>query len=97
MAADRFLQERAQRLEGEAQRLRRLAKDLHREAAREALVAELAKPAGEIRLAKAALLLAWHDHPELDLDETERQLAELGSEARSRVSAAASGRGASSL
>lgn len=91
VAADRFLQERAQRLESEAQRLRRLAKDLHREVAREALVAELAKPAGEIRLAKAALLLAWHDHPELDLDETERQLAELGSEARSRVSATASG------
>ncbi|MBM3849939.1 MAG: hypothetical protein FJ396_07085 [Verrucomicrobia bacterium] len=81
-AANRFLQGRAERLEGEAQRLRKLAKDLHREAAREALIAELAKPADEIRVARAALLLAWHDLPAMDLDEAERQLATLGSEAR---------------
>ena len=90
-AADRFLQERAQRLESEALRLRRLAKDLHREAAREALVAELSKPAGEVRVGRAALLLAWHDHPRLDLDEAERQLADLGSEARGQVGQANAG------
>lgn len=84
-AADRFLQERAQRLENEAGRLRKLAMELHHEVAREALVAELAKPEAEIRLAHAALLLAWHDHPELEIAEVERQLAELGSDARSHV------------
>ena len=91
VAAGRFLQERAQRLEGEAQRLRRLAKDLHREIAREALVSELSKPASEIRLGHAAMLLAWHDHPDLDLDEAGRQLADLGAEARESVGRAATG------
>jgi regulator of sirC expression with transglutaminase-like and TPR domain len=90
VAADRFLQERAQRLESEATRLRKLAKDLHREAAREALVAELSRPESEIGLARAALLLAWHDHPELDVSEAERQLADLGTEARSHVTQAGS-------
>ena len=84
--ADRFLQERAQRLESEATRLRKLAKDLHREIAREALVSELSRAASEIRLTHATLLLAWHDHPGLDIPDSERQLAELGTEARLLVS-----------
>jgi regulator of sirC expression with transglutaminase-like and TPR domain len=89
--ADRFLQERAQRLESEATRLRKLAKELHREIAREALVSELSGAASEIRLTHATLLLAWHDHPGLNIPDTERQLAELGTEARLLISQAKTG------
>jgi len=84
-AADAFLAERARRLESEAARMRALARRLQREAARDALAAELSRPEDQIRLVRAALLLARHDQPGLDVDAYEQQVERLAAELRPRL------------
>ena len=84
-AAEAFLGDRARRLEDEARRLRDLSRRLHREAARDALVAELARPDATARLARAVLLLAAHDQPGLDVDAYLRELDALASRLKPRL------------
>ncbi|MFO1458391.1 MAG: transglutaminase family protein [Verrucomicrobiota bacterium] len=85
-AARLLLSDRARTLEREALRLRELSTRLHREQVRDQLVAELSKPENEVDLPYAALLVARLDDPDLDVDVYRRQLDELGSEVRARMS-----------
>ncbi len=82
-AARAFLAERTRRLERESARLRDLASRLHRDSVRDELVAELARPGGA-DLARAALLVARHDQPELEIEPYLRRLDALAGEAKSR-------------
>ena len=89
-AARAFLAARAQNLEREATRLRELAQQLHRDQVRDDLVAELHQAEEKIDLARAALLVARLDQPDLDLSAYRQQLRDLGDELRSRLSASLS-------
>ena len=80
-----FLAERAQTLEQEASRLRKLSTQLHREQVREELVEELARGEKDINLPRAALLVARLDNPDLDIAFYLRQLDQLGAEVRSQM------------
>jgi len=82
-AARGFLAERARRLERESSRLRELSSRLHRESVRDELAGELARPGGA-DLARAALLVARLDLPELEIEPYLRRLDALAGEARSR-------------
>jgi len=84
-ASEAFLNDRARRLESEASRLRSLALRLQRESDRDALVAELAQPEDRIHLIRAALLLARHDQPGLDVDAYQRQVDSMAEELRPRL------------
>lgn len=89
-AARAFLAARAQNLEREATRLRELAQQLHRDQVRDDLVAELNQGEEKIDLARAALLVARLDQPDLDLTAYRQQLRDLGDELRSRLTASLS-------
>jgi regulator of sirC expression with transglutaminase-like and TPR domain len=65
-ASRELLTERARVLERQAGLLREVEGEVHRAAARLALVRELAKPDRDADLLKCALLLSRHDNPELD-------------------------------
>lgn len=84
-AADAFIAERARRLEAEATRLRALVRRLHREAARDLLLAELSRPEAEINLTRSALLLALHDQPGIDIEAYERHVVRLGTELKTEL------------
>ena len=90
-AARAFLSTRARDLEREATRLRELALQLHRDQVREDLVAELNQPEEKTDLARAALLVARLDQPDLDLTAYRQQLRDLGTELRGRLTAQLSG------
>lgn len=66
-ASRRLLVEKRRQLELEATALRELEQDLHRHAVTQELAAELAKPEDKIDLIRAALLLARHDNPEVEI------------------------------
>jgi regulator of sirC expression with transglutaminase-like and TPR domain len=83
------LAQRAQRLEKQAQHLRRLAATLHRQAVQESLVQTLDQPEGQIDLLRAALLVSQLDNPDLDIESYRQQVAEMASELRARLPAAA--------
>jgi len=89
-AARSFLSARARALESEAARFRALAARLHQDQLREELARELDRPTPEINLARAALLVARHDDPDVDVEAYLRQLESLGSELKSRLDANAS-------
>ncbi|MBN9693614.1 MAG: trypsin-like peptidase domain-containing protein [Verrucomicrobia bacterium] len=89
-AARAFLAARAQNLEREATRLRELGQQLHRDQVRDDLVAELNQAEEKIDLARAALLVARLDQPDLDLTAYRQQLRDLGDELRSRLGASLS-------
>lgn len=84
-AAGRELSERARRLESEAAGLRRLAGQLHRRDVQARLVAALELAESEIDLFYAALLIAKHDAPDLDLEAYRRQLRALAEELARRL------------
>ncbi|MEN9733385.1 MAG: putative periplasmic serine endoprotease DegP-like precursor [Verrucomicrobiota bacterium] len=79
------LAEQARTLEVEAARLRELATQLHRVQVRNRLVAELDQPEDRIDLARATLLVALHDQPDLDIVASEDQLQAWGEELRGRL------------
>ncbi len=83
-AARGFIADRARRLEQEAVRLREVAARLHREAVGLELAAELRRPEAETDLARAALLVARHDQPDLDPQPYLRQLDTLARDVRGR-------------
>ena len=83
-AARSFLESRARQLESEAVRLRDLASRLHREQAAAELARELGQPDDRIDLARAALLVARHDDPDVDVAAAQAQLQALASEAAGR-------------
>ncbi len=86
-AARGFIADRARRLEQEAVRLREVGARLHREAVGLELAAELSRPEAETDLARAALLVARHDQPDLDPQPYLRQLDALARDVRGRSAA----------
>lgn len=87
-AARSFIAARARSLDLEAARLRELSSRLHREAVRDDLVAELARPEASIDLARSALLVARLDNPDLDIAAYREQLRTLAAEVRNRLTEA---------
>lgn len=83
-AARTFLASRARDLQLEAARLEALALRLHHEGVAEELARELARPEESIDLARAALHVARHDNPDLDVDAYRAQIRALASELQER-------------
>ena len=79
------IEDKARKLEREAARLRELAIKQHRDVVQHALTKLFQQPEEKIDLFRAALLLAKLDHPELDTDYYERQLAGMADELRERM------------
>jgi regulator of sirC expression with transglutaminase-like and TPR domain len=79
-AARLELAERARRLEQNAAALRRMASRLHRQRVASELSRALDQPEPEIDLFRAALLIARHDNPEVDVEAYAHQINELGRE-----------------
>jgi len=81
VAARSVLEDRAKALEEQAASLRKLEKAVHRQAVARYLALLLQKPADQTDLMKAALLVAKHDNPDLDVDAylliTDRMAEEL--------------------
>lgn len=67
-AARRVLEDRARLLEEQASNLRRLQRDVHRQSVARDLANLLRRPADQTELLRAALLIAKHDDPELDIE-----------------------------
>ena len=88
-AGRRELSRRARELETEAERLRAVGHRAHRENVRDDLVKLLAAPEAEIDLVRGALLLAWHDQPDLDVASYQRQFDRLAEELSSQIPASA--------
>ena len=86
-AARSVLQDRAQELEREAERLRQLADWVHTKRIEEELVSELGKKEADIDLFYCALLLAKNDDPELDVPAYLKMLDAMVDELRKRVPA----------
>jgi serine protease Do len=87
-AARAFIASRARSLDLEAARLRELSLHLHRDSVRDELVTELAQPEAQIDLARAALLVARLDNPDLDVPAYRQQLRGLAAEIRNRLTEA---------
>lgn len=68
VAARRVLEQRAKVLEEQASNLRKLERDMHRQAIARELVRLLQRPADQAELLRSALLVAKHDNPELDIE-----------------------------
>ncbi len=83
------LSDRAGRLERQASQLRRLAGKLHRRNLVAQLTAALERPESEIDLFHAALLIAKHDAPDLDVPAYQRQLRDLSDDLRQSLPAGA--------
>jgi len=71
------LRDRARLLEQQAGQLRTLAREVHRQRVRAALVKELSQDEEKIDLLAGALLLAWHDNDELEIETYRRQFDRL--------------------
>lgn len=84
-AARRALAGRAQALEQAAAGLRQLANQLHRDQVRDTLVQLFHRPEEDIDLVEAALLVAWHDLPSLDMESYRRQFEDLATELKGRL------------
>lgn len=84
------LAEQARSLEIEAARLRDLATQLHRVQVRNRLVVELNPLEDRVDLARATLLVALHDQPDLDITASEDQIRVWGEELRGRLQGTAS-------
>ena len=74
------LANRADQLERQAAELRKIASSLHRQNVQTQIVAALDKPEAQIDLFCTALLIAKHDHPDLDVAAYQRQFSELSRE-----------------
>jgi len=78
------LANQARELEQRATALRQLANRLHEQHVRKEIQSHL--NADEISLAKLALLLAWYDNSEVNVNGYERQLERMAGELRARLS-----------
>lgn len=84
-AGRRELARRARELETEAARLRALGVRAHSEQIRDELVRVLERLEASVDLIHGALLLAWHDEPDLDVGAYRAQFEQLGSELKARL------------
>lgn len=73
----RLMIERRRELERQTAALKDLEKDLHRRSVTRDLLTELAKPEDKIELLRAALLLARHDNPEVDVTQYMQQFSRM--------------------
>ncbi len=85
----RELNTRAGQLERQAKQLRRLAGQLHRRDLVAQLTAALDRPESEIDLFHAALLIAKHDAPDLDVAAYQRQLRDFSEDLKRSLPAGA--------
>ncbi len=76
---------RAEELDREAQRMRRVASDLHLHYTASALVDSLDRPEEQIDLFQSALLVSSLDNPDLDIDAYRAELDQLARELRSNI------------
>jgi len=81
-AARRVLDDRVALLEEQAISLRKLQRDVHRQAVTAELVALLRRPADQTELLRAALLIAKHDNPEVDVPSYLRMMDRMADELR---------------
>ena len=81
-AARRMLEDRAALLEEQAASLRKLQREVHRQAVTAELVGLLRRPADQTELLKAALLIAKHDNPEVDVASYLRMMDRMADELR---------------
>ncbi len=82
-ASRRVLTDRRRELERQSAALKDLEKDLHRRSITRDLLTELAKPEDNIDLMRAALLLARHDNPEVDVPQYLQQFTRMVDELKS--------------
>jgi regulator of sirC expression with transglutaminase-like and TPR domain len=68
VAARSLLEQRAKSLEDQAASLRKLGRDMHRQAISREIVRLMQRPADQAELLRAALLVAKHDNADLDID-----------------------------
>ena len=66
-AARRLLESQAKQLEEHAASLRRMEREVHRQSIAQEIVALLRRPGDQTELLRAALLVARHDNPELEI------------------------------
>jgi serine protease Do len=83
VAARRVLELRAKVLEEQAANLRKLERDMHRQAVSRELVRILQRPADQAELLRAALLVAKHDNPELDIESSLQTVQHMVEELKS--------------
>lgn len=79
------LRQRAQKLEQQAQQLRRLALLVHQQRARNELVKLLQGKEDEIDLFHAALLVAWIDNEDLDVRASQQQIERMSRQLNSEL------------
>ena len=89
-AGPQVLRDRARLLEQQATRLRELAKRVHHRRAVGALEAALKQPDDRIDLLHAAMLIAWLDNDEVDVDAYRKQFDRMAAKLRSSLPAKAS-------
>lgn len=76
-AARRVLEQHAKSLEEQAASLRRLEQDVHRQAVAREIVRVLQRPADQAELLRAALLVAKHDNPDLDIESCQQTVQHM--------------------
>lgn len=86
----RLLEQEAQRLQRQAERVRQLARAVHAARVRKDLAAALDSEHGTTHLLRAALLISALDNPELDVDYYVRLVNDLSAELKPRIEAASS-------
>jgi serine protease Do len=82
VAAKRLLESRAKDLEKQAASLRELQKDMHRQSIGQEIVTLLRRPGDQTELLKAALLVARHDNPDVEIEPYLRGIARMADELR---------------
>ncbi|TLD69379.1 trypsin-like serine protease [Phragmitibacter flavus] len=81
-AARRLLQQQTKTLEQQAAALRVLEKNLHRQDITRQLVDHLKKPDDQVELLSAALLIASHDNPDIDIRAPQQTVQQMVDELR---------------
>ncbi|HEY2574595.1 MAG TPA: trypsin-like peptidase domain-containing protein, partial [Verrucomicrobiaceae bacterium] len=80
--ARNLLEDKARSLEEQAASLRKLQSEIHRQSVSRELVALLQHPADQTDVLRAALLIARHDNPEIDVDAYVRVAERMADELR---------------
>ncbi len=91
-ASRQWLTTNARELEQAATRLRSLATRVHRDSIRDELVQLMGGAEEQLDLFRAAMLIARHDNPDLDVESYRAQLDRLAQEMRERITGETDGR-----
>lgn len=80
-----LLEERARRLEQQANEVRKLSAQLNTHRVQQRLVAELGQPEDKLNLLRATLLIAQLDNPDLEIELFEREVERMAEQIRSQL------------